>query len=238
MKIDWQMYEEGELGPEAMRQAEEALRTDPMAKKELDGLRAFRRNVREAALSVTVPQKRLEKRLGEVVGRVELPKWRVRLSLAAAVVCAVVLALIAVDRLSQPNSLIEERREFQTAGEAVEWASEQSMIPMPMIESAKFGPLDSVHAGRGWACFDYVVSHQIVHVKVSKGAVGKAGCSVVPTDDGELFVHTKTSAVSFSRMGLLFSVESKAPVQAMLVARSLIAQFGQDAGTRQMYPAR
>lgn len=94
MRIDWQMYEDGLLSQQDLQAAEEALRSDPRARMELEGLRAFRRAVRDAALHVSVPQKRLERRLGDVVGRVAIPSVRIRLAIAAAAVCAVAVALV------------------------------------------------------------------------------------------------------------------------------------------------
>ena len=226
MRIDWQTYEDGLLRPEEGRAADEALRRDPQARRELDGLRTLRRRVREAALSEKAPQKRLESALGSVVGVRRPAPWRVRTLYAATALFAVMLAFVGADWYSKPDTLVEERREFETVAQAARWASRESTLALPVLSSASVGPLESVHAGRGWACFDYINQNGIVHVRMSRGKAAKGGCHVVMLDGVELFVHKASGHVRFSRGGFVFNVESADADRNLGVARSVIASIG------------
>ena len=236
MRIDWQMYEDGQLRPEERRAADEALRADPSAKRELDGLRSLRRKVRDAALREKVPVKRLERRLSRVFASHRPSPWRMRAVNASAAVFAVLLAFFGAEWFARPDTLVEERREFQSMSEATKWASDESRISVPMIQANSIGPLESVHAGRGWACFDYVYQNTVVHVKVSKGVPTKSGCNSVTTEGGELLVHSASGKVAFSRDGYAFTVDGAGPEKNLSVARILLRGMGSGANAGPTVP--
>lgn len=96
MKIDWQEFEDGGLGEEAMKQAKNELKSNPAAQKELKGLGAFRKAVRSAVMAEPVPDHKLNACLKEVCGRKAAPLWQRPLGFAAVGACAIALALIYV----------------------------------------------------------------------------------------------------------------------------------------------
>ncbi len=228
MRIDWQMYEDGQLGPEAMREAEDALRSGSDARKELEGLRAFRKTVREAAMREPVPHKSLESRLSSVVGQTARPQWRMRFAIAAAAVCALALAFVAYDQFVRPDGTIEVRQKFDDPREASDWASDRSHLEIPDLQSLSVGPLDSVHAASGWACFDYTIGGEVVHVLVSQGMAKKTGCHSVSTSSGVVYVQVGSSNVRLNRRALLFVVMGTDLDRNTSVAESLGALLGPD----------
>ncbi len=226
MRIDWQMYEDGQLGPEEMREADDALRFDSGARKELEGLRSFRKSVREAALRERVPQRSLERRLDMVVGQTARPSGRVRLAYGAAAVCALTFAFLALNRFVLTDDTVEVREQFDDVGAAADWASDRSHIEIPDIQKLAVGQFGSVHAASGWACFDYAVDGETVHVLVSQGVARKTGCHSVSTKAGVVYVQVGSSNVRLNLRGLLFVVMGTNLDRNISVAESLGAQLG------------
>lgn len=204
MKIDWQKYDSGELSPEETRIADEALRTDESARKELEGLRSFRNMVRGAALSEPVPHNRLRQILKQVVGKRETYVWRRSATLVTIAAGAAALAFIAYSLINNDNDQLgeEERRSFNDELVARTWAVEKSGVELPSLQLASLGKFDSVHCGVGWACFDYIVDEQIVHVYIKKNNRRKM-CEIVQKGDQTFYV---SDVISFEEQGLTVSV--------------------------------
>lgn len=116
MKIDWQEFEDGGLGEEAMKQASNELKSNPEAQKEYKGLCAFRKAVRSAVLAEPVPDHKLNACLKEVCGRKSAPLWQRTLGFAAVGACAIALALIFVNQPDPSQAVSDGEVRFSTAG--------------------------------------------------------------------------------------------------------------------------
>lgn len=116
MKIDWQEFEDGGLGEEAMKQANDELRTNPAAQKELKGLDAFRKAVRSAVMAEPIPDHKLNACLRQVCGRKSAPVWQRTLGFAAVGACAIALALIYVNQPDFSQIAPGGEMRFSTAG--------------------------------------------------------------------------------------------------------------------------
>ena len=94
MRIDWQMYEDGQLSPEEMQEANRMLEENESARHELEGLRKFRKQVRQAAMNEPVPEGRLTHFLNRVAGEQTsrpVRRWQT-VAVAAAVLALGALA--------------------------------------------------------------------------------------------------------------------------------------------------
>lgn len=202
MKIDWQKFDSGELSPEEMRTADELLRTDESARKELEGLRSFRNMVRGAALSEPVPHNRLRQMLKQVVGNTHTSVWRRSATLVTIAAGAAALAFIAFSLIDNEQPGEDDRRSFNDELVARTWAVEKSGVELPSLQLASLGKFDSVHCAVGWACFDYIVDEQIVHVYIKKNNRRK-GCEIVQKGDQTYYV---TEVISFEEQGLTVTV--------------------------------
>jgi hypothetical protein len=199
MRIDWQRYDGWDLGPEQVRGAEQALRSDPRARREL------------------------EARLAAVVGDqppVARHSRRPLLLAAAAAVLAVLAFALWPTLTADPDQ--EQRRAADDLGSAVSWAAQRSDLSVKGMDHVGAGKLVSVHAARGWACFDYEVGGATVHVRVSEGLVAKAGCHLVETEDGAVYVHDATSTIRFSKSGLLYVVAGPDVQTGMSVVKAIL----------------
>ena len=222
MRTDWQAYDAGSMGVEERRSAEELLRTDLRARKELEGLRSFQKAVRSAALKESVPLKRLEAALTGIVARQKLPAWRVRLVGVLAVACSLALAGIAYKNWPQPSAALEQTHEFSEFAQARVWAQEVSGVSIPPVGLGSEGALFSVHANKGWACFDYKVNNQYVHVRVSN--VGE-DLSCTPEDKLEdgVFVGDRSSNAHFDYAGLTVGIKSPRKALSVALAKKVMA---------------
>ncbi|MCH7903724.1 MAG: hypothetical protein IH944_04060 [Armatimonadetes bacterium] len=166
MRIDWQMYDDGLLSPEEMKEAESMLKKDDGARRELEGLRSFRRMIRQAGMREPVPFSRLRRILREIVGR--SASWSGRQiavfgSVAAAVL---VLALFAWQNGPLGGRSDGDVRRFASVELAVQWATPVSGLDLPTFELGEVADFEGVHCGKEWACFDYIVDGETVHVYV------------------------------------------------------------------------
>ena len=205
MKTDWQKYEDGLLDPAEMRKADETLRTDEVARKELEGLRSFRKMVRDAALGEPVPIGRLRKILWSVIGKSRSPVWRRTATFATIAAGVAAMAFLAYNIFGgQPDvPESEQRMSFATEVEAQKWASNASGVELPTLQLASLGSFESVHCGTGWACFDYYFEGYLIHVYMKKDNV-EEGCEIVQKDGQEFFVGDD---ISFEEKGLTVSVK-------------------------------
>lgn len=221
MRIDWQMYEDGELGPEA----EEALRNDPSARAELEGLRAFKRAVREAALTEPVPVRSMEEKLGSLVGRRPTTRWQVRAAAAIAALLLMGLVYGGASVLMWANPAIEQRAGFNTLPTAIDWAVDRSDIPVPQFTETGVGTFTSAHAARGWACFDFLVNGKTAHVLVTRGKVIKFGNPPASNMEGEVYVRSDTGVARFNTRRLLFVVEGGDRATNVAVSHAILRQL-------------
>ena len=204
MKIDWQMYEDGLLEPEEMRKAEEALASDEGARKELEGLREFRKMVRSSALREPVPHGRLRAILRTVIGHDRRPAWRLYGALAATAAVVAALAFFAIGLL--PSKVdAPEYRSFESPQAAQIWASNLSGLNLPAIELASMGRIQGVHCAEAWACYDFTVDGQLVHVYMRAGAVA-SGCDTLVRDGRTYYLTPGSETIFFSQSGLTFTV--------------------------------
>lgn len=116
MKIDWQEFEDGGLGDEAMKQAREELKSNPEAQKEFKGLCAFRKAVRSAGMAEPVPDHKLNACLKEVCGSKTTFSWQRPLVLAAAGACVVAAAFFWTNPSSLGQAAEGEAIRFSTSG--------------------------------------------------------------------------------------------------------------------------
>ena len=224
MKIDWQAYEDGLLGPEERELAEKALRTDPSARKQLEGLRAFRAMLRNVALREPVPHRRLRTILRSVIGR-SRPALRRYALVGAATVAAVVFAFLSFRAIYQPP-VGEMRESFDTFAQAQTWASRQTGFVIPKIELASLGAFQSVHCSSGEACFDYLVNGHILHVAISRVKIDPTHCGLQVIEGKPMYVDKLGDAISFeSSDGSTVTVEGCSKELRLQAAGILYAQL-------------
>jgi len=211
--IDWQMYEDGLLEPEEMRRAEQALASDQGARKELQGLREFRKVVRTSALQEPVPLGRLRAILRAVIGRDRQPAWRLYAALAATAAAAAALAFFAVGLFPNGAQPVVSRteaepvvyRSFESPQAAQRWAAGRSGLDLPTIELASIGQLQGVHCAEAWACYDFTVDGRLVHVYMRAGGV-VPGCAKIVRDGRAFFLPPIEETICFSNNGGTFAV--------------------------------
>lgn len=204
MNIDWQKYADGLLDPAEMRKADEILRTDDRARKELEGLRSFRKMVRVAALSEPVPHSRLRQILKSVIGKSQSAVWRRTAAFATLGVGAAAMAFLAFNFFSgQTDPGAEVRKTFTSETKAQKWASGVSGVELPTLQLSSLGSFDSVHCSTGWACFDYYFEGYLIHIYMKMDNVAE-GCEVVQRGEQTFFVD---DAISFDEKGLTVSVQ-------------------------------
>lgn len=204
MKIDWQMYEDGLLEPEEMRKAEEALASDEGARKELEGLREFRRVVRTSALREPVPHGRLRAILRNVIGRKHRQAWRRYGAVAAIAAAAAALAFFVIG-LFPSDAEKETYQAIDSPLLAQSWANERSGLNLPAIELASLGRMEGVHSKGSWACYDFMVGGQLVHLYMEAGQP-ESSCEKVVMDGVTYYLPQGTKNVCFSSKGVTFTV--------------------------------
>lgn len=212
MRIDWQMYEDGLLSPEEMKEAESMLKNDDGARQELEGLRSFRRMIRQAGMREPVPFRRLRHMLRDIVGR--SASWSGRRvavigSLAAAVL---VLAFVAW----QNGPLAGGVKRFASVERAVQWATPVSGLDLPTFELGDAAQFEGVHCGKEWACFDYIVNGETVHVYI-KVKSERGACRIVDLRGVRYYV---TENIAFDHENLTIQVSGGDDVVRWQVAKA------------------
>jgi hypothetical protein len=225
MRIDWQMYEDGEFGPEAKRLAEKALSEDPSARAELEGLRAFKRSVREAAMAEPVPVRSMEEKLGEIVGRRQSSRWQVRVAAAVIAVVVIGLGYAAVSAVMWSNPAIEQRAEFDSLVTAIDWSSDRSKLAVPPFAEEGVGTFTSVHSAQGWACFDFLVKGKSTHVTVSRRKAFRTYGPTTLAASDKAFIINDAGLARFSAKGLVFVVDSGDADTNVMVSRAILSQL-------------
>lgn len=133
---DWQAYDAGALSAEETSRHESALRNDPEARAELEGLRAFVARVRSAGLSDVVPHARL----AGMSTNAHPPRKRtplyltVGLTAAAAALLAFWVAPRMEGPVAAPHSLAATRK-IRTSDpvEARQWLVSNTSRPAPTL---------------------------------------------------------------------------------------------------------
>jgi hypothetical protein len=167
MRFDWQKFEDGTLAPDDQKRAEELLKHDEQAQKELEGLRHFRKAVRKAAMSEPFPEKKLEKILSGVADP-EPTGWRWQRfavpGMAAAAVIA--FALFAIGQQNPLNSTksTEIRYALNDPVQLATQVTQRAGFTPPALTLAGLGSLEGAHCDDGYACFDYMVDGEIYHI--------------------------------------------------------------------------
>ena len=198
MRIDWQKYEDGQLSPEEMKEAESMLKKDVGARQELEGLRSFRRMVRQAGMRESVPHSRLLRILRAIVGR--SPSWSGRRAVAIGAVAAAVVVLAFFAWKNGPFASGVKR--FASVERAVQYATPISRLDLPTFDLGDVADFEGVHCGEEWACFDYVVDGQTVHVYIRVYSE-KGACQVFASGG---FTYYVTDEIAFDHEELTIQV--------------------------------
>lgn len=162
-KIDWQLFESGQMTGEQLAEAQEALRNDPMAAKELEGLKSFTKTCRKAGLSEPVPTQRLNSICSQVCQYEKAPMWR-RLAIPAGAAAAVVVVAFLYTRGApiDPLAPVPPGEQILTTDSLLvaDWASQRAHIYVPKLELNQVAKLKSAECGEGWACLDLAADNQ------------------------------------------------------------------------------
>ncbi|MBS1714146.1 MAG: hypothetical protein JST30_07390 [Armatimonadetes bacterium] len=164
MRIDWQAYDDGSLGPAERAVADQALATDPSAQAELEGLRRLKSAV-SAMSTEPVPIRRLE----SVFYR---PKstWRWATLAAVLVVATFAWAWIVFKRPTEIRfDLVGARPAVSVEGleSARLWLAAEAALDVPE-GSLPVLPVKRVYRGTGWGCIEYEVGQHSVSLYVRK----------------------------------------------------------------------
>jgi hypothetical protein len=167
MRIDWQAFEDGTLNPAEQEQAELQLKSDPQARQQLEGLREFRRAIKEAARSETAPN--LERLMPTPQGaRRPVFKW----AYAPAIAAVILLLLfgwraVVYDPLRLDLTPTAQVIAIDAPTEAASWVSSHAGFSAPPITLEPEAELVGARFGEGWACYDYSVDGQPVYLYMS-----------------------------------------------------------------------
>lgn len=192
--MDWQAYLAGALPPEEMARHEEALRNDPNAREELEGLRQFIAKCREAGHAEPCPLMKLEGHLSRVAAGPKRMAPRARFlrfgmaGLAAAAVAFVAFFLTAKDPIQIHASETLASRAIHAPAEAREWVRETNGLSLPPVELAGKGELKNVSCGVDWACYDFTVDGQPYSLIFSRDKQCFSGAKKVEKDGRTYFV--------------------------------------------------
>lgn len=178
-KIDWQAYLDGSLNAEERHQAEELLKSDPVAQKELDGLKEFCQIIKEQGLSEAVPTDRLANHLSTMVKDNRAPWFARPAVLVPTAVAACALTAIALfspppvtQRPEQVATTQTHNDEYYTnlelspfqastavddPQEAATWAATMLNRPAPVITLAGTpgATLDQAECGYCWIAYKF-----------------------------------------------------------------------------------
>lgn len=230
MKIDWQEFEDGGLGEEAMKQAKEELSRSPSAQKELKGLAAFRRSVRSACLAEPVPAQALNGMLKTVCGRRVTPFWQKGLGLALAGAACVAVGLFAYSRFGDSSEALQPSSAFVSTGDYerdYSAASKQSPIYVPHLNLSGLAEYKGVHSCRSSVSFKLAYHGQDFTLTVAskaqmdgKGKVFDAG-GLKLTKSGDAFCWTCPSSS--------YRLEGGSPEERVKLAAALTKQTGYEA---------
>ena len=168
MSTDWQAYEDGSLRGEELSHAQLILGSDRRARAEVEGIRALKKALREAALAEEVPTDALKRALAQTA-KIRRPFRRpLALAVTFAAAAAVVLALwvgpsIIQGPVSQPAQVVAAEQ-FPTTDPvtAHTWLVSHSHQRAPYITAkACHGKLVNAKYGPDWIAWDVMLDgHQ------------------------------------------------------------------------------
>lgn len=163
MNRDWSEFESALDSPEGLALARRALRDDPAALAELEGMAAFREEIREQGLETAVPKEELNRILERVV-RSEDPhrfgfSWRrvmIPVSFAGALAAgALWLRHDPMNFAVTPTAAVIDS---PTEAEAERWIESHTDFDVPQFKLPREAVLVNARYGENgaWACVDFV----------------------------------------------------------------------------------
>lgn len=179
---DWQAYLDGTLSGDELVQAEEILKNDPGARAELNGLKAFRDQIKSSSLAEAVPTGKLENNLHQALALSGVFGTRVSPGSAAAIAaclvllaCAVTVKQVVLDKVPVgdpvasnapigPNDLDLDLRKSEFVDElagsdtraAAKWATKTVHYAVPVINLDKIGAgMTKIECGGCWVAYHF-----------------------------------------------------------------------------------
>lgn len=236
MRIDWQAFLDGSMDASERAHVEKLLKTDPAAKRELDGLVALRDTVRTAGVSVPVPLERLSAGLKRIAPQPVRRPWRF-IAAACLVVGSGLVVRTMVARSIQPTESQQGEAVYAVVYNGLD--ASESMNEMkrfilvnsgisnhvPLLKSV--GTLKIVHCGRGWACYDYKGLGSTVHMYVSRPTESLRNCETRSVEGGEISILESIKATSFDLGGLRYTFSGCGETNCSKVAQLAMAELNQ-----------
>ena len=160
---NWQAYDDGTMGSVERVEADRDLADNRTAQSELAGLRAFRRAIRESALSESVPIRRLQGAYEQILAirnREHVVRRR-RLTgygaMAATAALAAVLYFgpflrdpLRLDTTPELDSLVSS-----DPAAASNWIRSKASLAAPVVSLQGLATFEGASFGDGWACYLY-----------------------------------------------------------------------------------
>jgi hypothetical protein len=130
-----------------------------------------------------------------------------RLSLvAAAAIIAVLLVAAIVFWMPERSSTTGDSVRVSTIEEAQKFATSRSGMSVPAIDLGNVGKIQNVHAGKFWACYDYEVEGQTIHLGIDAAHCKTEGFEPVETQAGTVYVDETSNTVFFNKDKLYYAV--------------------------------
>lgn len=155
-RFDWQAYVDGTLGPDERARHETRLAQDEIARREVEGLRSLKREVRKAALSEPVPKATLL----AILKRAQRHPMTVPSRIAVAA-CLTMALLVGAYVFNQSDPVKLDRspvtEEFATSNAivAAQWVTEQTGLPAPIMKMRCGAKIRAAKYGDGWAGYQF-----------------------------------------------------------------------------------
>lgn len=229
MKVDWQAYLDKSLSREETDRAERLLKTDPLARSELDALVSFQAALRSAGMCEPVPIASLESSLSAIVNQRPVVKgWR----LAVAACVAIVAIVFAMSRIGSVPRVVDAPTSPEMALEttdlhrAYEWAYANSGVDAPVLALADTARFNFVHCGKDWVCYDYEYLGKTIHVYVFKSNTRPSGCTTVKREEGDLFIANNGATAAFLTMGLTYRFSGGTKEECVRLAEVAMKELG------------
>jgi hypothetical protein len=212
-RIDWQAYLDGTLGKEELAIAEQALKTDPCARRELDALKKFILLVGNSARSEMVPTRRFEFLIPRPAPNHVFRKFLFALVPVAVFAGAWYQTSRDTARLDQtPVTEIVHMRDPQQAST---WATEQLGTGVPVVTLKGRARMCLARRGNGWAAFDYHVGRDRYSLIVSPDPTPLLGKPRIRIASNQ-FVTSR--GVGWEQKGLAFYLTGPSPEMRISLA--------------------
>lgn len=176
-RADWDAYLDGTMTLDDRKAIDARLAEDPALLRELEGFKAFRAAIRQAGMSVAIPEDRLQRALASTVQKPAAPphlKWALRLSPLVAI--AIVAAMVywpqggrdmSGDGFAFVHTPAIEAITVSNPRQAAKWIFERTTIPTPPVTMGSTGKLFAARCGEGWGRFDFGVRGHTVNIYVA-----------------------------------------------------------------------